>query len=50
MFQPDHGFYQQNGPERGQLQDWYPDKKMVVDLVRLNGRCCSSGCVGIASC
>ena len=31
-----------------QVQDWYPSKKMVVFPVCLNGRCCSSGCVGIA--
>ena len=27
LLQPEHGFCQQNGPERGQLQDWYPDGK-----------------------
>ena len=37
-------------PERGQLQDWYPKEKMEVVPVCLNGRCCSLGCVGIASC
>ena len=42
-----HDFCQQNGPERGQVQDWYPNEKMV--LVCLNGRCCFSGCVGIVS-
>ena len=31
-----------------QVQDWYPSKKMVVVPVCLNGRCCSSGCMGIA--
>ena len=28
---------------------WYPNEKMVVIPVCLNGRCCSSGCVGIVS-
>ena len=23
VLQPEHGFFQQNGPERGQLKDWY---------------------------
>ena len=46
MLQPEHGFCQQNGPERGQLQDCYPDEKAVAVPVSLNGRCCSSGCVG----
>ena len=27
LLQPEHGFCQQNGPEHGQLQDWYPDEK-----------------------
>ena len=27
---------------------WYPNEKMVVVPVCLNGTCCSSGCVGIA--
>ena len=50
MLQPEHGFYQQNKPEHGQLQDWYPDEKMVMDPVCLKGRCGSSGRVGLASC
>ena len=41
LLQPEHGFCQQNGLERGQLQDWCPDEKMVVTPVCLNGRCCS---------
>ena len=45
-----HEFCQQYGPECGQLQDWYPDEKMVVVPVSLNGRCCSSGCMGVVSC
>ena len=49
LSQPEYGFCQQNGQERGQLQDWYPDEKMKVFPVFLNGRCCSSGCVGIVS-
>ena len=47
LLQPEHGFCQQNGPECGQAQDCYPNEKMVVVLVCLNGRCCSSGLVGI---
>ena len=43
LLQPEHGFCQQNELERGQLQDWYPDEKMVVLPACLNGRCCSSG-------
>ena len=26
LLQPEHGICQQNGPERGQVQDWYPMK------------------------
>ena len=29
------------------MQDWYPNEKMVVVPVCLNGGCCSSGCMGI---
>ena len=47
MLQPEHEFCQQNGLERGQVQNWYPNQKMVVVPVSLNGRCCSSGCMGI---
>ena len=47
LLQPEYGFFQQNGSERGQVQDWYPNEKMVVVPVCLNDRCCSSGCVGI---
>ena len=47
LLQPEQGFSQQNGSERDQVQDWYPNEKMVVVPVCLNGRCCSSGCVGI---
>ena len=50
MFQSKHGFCQNNGPERGQTQDWYPNEKMVVEPVCLNGRCCSLECVGIVYC
>ena len=49
LLQPEYEFCQQNGKERGQLQDWYPDEKMMVFPVCLNVRCCSSGCVGIVS-
>ena len=34
--------YQQNGPDRDQVQDWYPGEKMVVDPTCLNGGCCYS--------
>ena len=47
LLQPEHGFCQQNGPERGQVQDWYPNEKMVVVPSCLNGGCCSAECVGI---
>ena len=43
QFQPEHGSCQQNGTEHGQVQDWYPNEKMAVVPVCLNGRCCSSG-------
>ena len=42
VLQPEHGFSQQNRPERGQVQEWYPNEKMVVVLVCLNGRYYSS--------
>ena len=38
---PEHGFCQQNGPRRSQMQDWYPNEKLVVVPVCLNGRCFS---------
>ena len=47
LLQPEHGFCQQNRSERGQVQDWYPNEKMVVVPVCLNGTCCSLGCVVI---
>ena len=49
LLQPEHGFCEQNGPERGQVQDWYPNEEMVVVPVCLSNRCCSSGCMGIVS-
>ena len=48
QFQPEHGFCQQNGSECSQVEDWYPDEKMVVLPISLNGRCCSLGCMGVA--
>ena len=36
-----------NGSERGQTQDRYPNKKIMVVPVCLNCRCCSSVCAGI---
>ena len=47
QFQTEHGFGQNNGSERGQTKDWYPNKKMVVVPVCLNGRCCFLEYVGI---
>ena len=35
MLQPEHEFCQQYVPECGQLQDWYPDEKMMVAPVSL---------------
>ena len=29
MLQPERGFCQQNGPERGQVQDWHPNEKNI---------------------
>ena len=49
LLQPEHEFYQQNRPECSEVQDWYPNEKMVVVPLCLNGRCCSSGCMGIVS-
>ena len=49
LSQSGHWFYQQNGPERGQVHDSYLNEKMVVVPVCLNGRCYSSGSVGIVS-
>ena len=43
----EHGFFQKNESDCGQTQDWYMNEKMVVVPVCLNGRCYSSGCVGI---
>ena len=36
LLQREYGFCQQNKPERGQLQDWYPNEKMVVVPVCLS--------------
>ena len=47
LLQPEHGFCQKNGSERGQTQDWHMNEKMVVVPACLKGRCCSSGCMGI---
>ena len=47
--QPEHWFCQMNGPERGQVQNWYPNEKMVVVPVCLNGRSCSLLCMVIIS-
>ena len=47
LLQPEYGFCQKNGSERGQTQDWYMNEKMAVVPTCLNGRCCSSECMGI---
>ena len=49
LLQPEHDFCQQNGAERGQVQDWYPNEKMMVVPICLSNRCCSSGRMGILS-
>ena len=50
LLQPEHGFFfRQNGPERFHVQDWYPNEKMVMVHVCLNGWCCFSECLGVAS-
>ena len=38
MLHPEHGFCQQNGPQHGQLQDWYSDEEIVMVPICLNGR------------
>ena len=38
LLQSEHEFCQQKGPERGKVQDWYPNEKMVVVPVCLNCR------------
>ena len=48
LLEPEHGFCQQNGPER-MAKYWYPNEKMVVVPVCLNGRCSYSGCEGVVS-
>ena len=35
--------------DENEAKYWYPNEKMVVVRVCLNGRCCSSGCMGIVS-
>ena len=47
--QPEHEFCRQNKTERGQVQDWYLNEKMVVSPVYLDGHCCSSEWVGVVS-
>ena len=42
LLQSKHGFCQQNGPEQVQAQDWFPNKKILVVPVSLNGLCCFS--------
>ena len=49
LLQREHGLFRQDGPERFQVQDWYPNEKVVVVAVCLNGRCCFSECVGLVS-
>ena len=40
-YNQDMGFVKKNRPERGQVQDWYPNEKIVVVPIGLNGKCCS---------
>ena len=47
MVQPERGLCQQNEQVRDQVQDWYPNEKIVVVFVCLSNRCCSSGRMGI---
>ena len=35
LLQPEHWFCRENKPERGRAQDWYPNKKMVVAMLRI---------------
>ena len=47
-------FFRKDGPERFQVQDWYPNEKIVMVPVCLyvrcfNARCCSSECMGVVS-
>ena len=42
LSQPEPGFCQQNVPEHSQVQDWYPNEKIVMVPVCLIGRCCFS--------
>ena len=42
-------FFGKNRPERFQVQDWYPNQKMVVVPACWNGRYCSSECVDVVS-
>ena len=42
-FVQDYGFCRQNGPERGQAQDWYLNEKAPVFS---NGLCCYSEVLG----
>ena len=39
LLQSEHGFCQQNGPDRGQVQEWYSnEKRWWAVFVCLNGR------------
>ena len=38
MLQPEHGFCQQNELQHGQIQYCYPNEKIMVVSVCLNGR------------
>ena len=46
LLHSEHDFYQQNGPESGQAQHWYPNEKMVVIPVFSNGLCFYSEVLG----
>ena len=48
LLQPEHEFCQQNGSERGEVQYWYPNEKMLVVLVCFsNGYCWWSSFVSV---
>ena len=50
LLQPEHGFCLKNGSKSGQTQGWYPNDKMLLAPVSFNGRCCSTGYLGIVLC
>ena len=49
LLQSELGYFWQNGTEKFQEQDWYPNEKMVMVPVCLYGRYGSSEYVGAVS-